>query len=166
MTPSTNPAAPIAQGTTHSASKRAGSLLFDRACGPFERCGVPYEAALTRLDWARALAASERELAAEDARLAYAAFDRIGARTHADQAAALVRELGGGSPPRPRARGDLTRGNARSLNSSATAYPNLEIAKRLFISPKTVEHHVSRILSKLGLRNRAEAVAWALRARP
>ncbi len=140
--------------------------LFDRACGLFERCGMPYEAALTRLDWARALAASERELAAEDARLAYAAFDRIGARTHADQAAALVRELGGGSPPRPRARGDLTRRECEVLELLRHGLSNLEIAKRLFISPKTVEHHVSRILSKLGLRNRAEAVAWALRARP
>ena len=43
---------------------------------------------------------------------------------------------------------------------------NTEIGGRLFISPKTVEHHVGRILSKLGLRNRAEVVAWVLRHAP
>ncbi len=38
---------------------------------------------------------------------------------------------------------------------------NVEIGTRLFISPKTVEHHVSRLLAKLGLSNRSEAAAFA-----
>jgi DNA-binding NarL/FixJ family response regulator len=124
---------------------------------------MPFEAAVTRLEWARALVGSDREIAAEDARLAFSAFERLGARPHADQAAALLRELGVGSPPGPHVSGELTRREHEVLGLLSHGLSNLEIGGRLFISPKTVEHHVGRILSKLGLRSRAEAVAWALR---
>ena len=41
---------------------------------------------------------------------------------------------------------------------------NAEIGSRLFISAKTAEHHVGRILTKLGVRSRAEAAAVAAAA--
>jgi len=40
---------------------------------------------------------------------------------------------------------------------------NREIGARLYISPKTAEHHVSRIYAKLGVNTRAEAAAYAAR---
>jgi ATP/maltotriose-dependent transcriptional regulator MalT len=140
-----------------------GHALFEEASTIFHSQGMPFDAAVTRLAWSRAVAGSAREIAAEDARLALAALEKLGARQYADEASALLRELGAGSKPGPRLSGELTRREHDVLDLLSHGLSNFEIGGRLFISPKTVEHHVGRILSKLGLRNRAEAVAWALR---
>jgi len=59
---------------------------------------------------------------------------------------------------------DATDLSARELNvlqHLATGMGNIAIAETLFISEGTVKNHVSHIYEKLGLRTRAEAVAWA-----
>ncbi|MGH8202454.1 MAG: ATP-binding protein [Steroidobacteraceae bacterium] len=53
----------------------------------------------------------------------------------------------------------LTRREAEILGLLAKGLRSSLIARRLFISPKTVEHHVSAVLAKLGVSSRAEAVA-------
>jgi DNA-binding NarL/FixJ family response regulator len=51
------------------------------------------------------------------------------------------------------------------LSLLATGLRQNEIGARLLISPKTVATHIDRILSKLGVHSRAEAVAFARRHR-
>ena len=46
----------------------------------------------------------------------------------------------------------------------ATGRSNEEIAKELFLSPATVRTHISRAMGKLGARDRAQLVVFAVRA--
>ncbi|MFW6187763.1 MAG: response regulator transcription factor, partial [Actinomycetota bacterium] len=79
-----------------------------------------------------------------------------------DAAARLLRELGGGTGPRPRSAGELTSREQEVLGLIALGMSNARIARTLGISEKTAAHHVSRILMKLGVPNRAAAAARAV----
>ncbi len=58
---------------------------------------------------------------------------------------------------------DLTEQELRVLGLVSEGHTNKEIAKALFLGEGTVRNYVSSILSKLGLTNRAEAAAYAVR---
>lgn len=135
------------------------------ALAAFERHDLPFEAARTRLDLARTVAIDDPGAAAGHAAGALQDLRRLGAAGEAAAAAALLRELGVVPGPEPRDPGVLTRREQDVLALLAEGLSNPEIAERLFLSRKTVAHHVSSILAKLALRSRAEAAAYAARAR-
>jgi DNA-binding NarL/FixJ family response regulator len=122
---------------------------------------MPLDAAEARLVLARALAADAPEIAADEARSAYAAFRELGASRAMDVSVGLLRELGGATGGRPRTAGELTAREQEVLELISLGMSNARIADTLVISEKTAGHHVSRILTKLGVRNRTEAAAYA-----
>jgi DNA-binding NarL/FixJ family response regulator len=140
----------------------AADLLLE-AVNRFAELSARLDAARTRLDLAHALAASSPEVAIDAARHARTELEALGAIRDADAAAALMRSLGAKGRAGPRATGLLSRRETDVLRLLADGLSNREIAERLFISPKTAEHHVSRIYSKLSLSSRAEAAAYATR---
>ena len=125
--------------------------------------GYPLLTGVIRFELAGVLQTSE---AVVEARAALAIFDRLGARAYADRTAALLRRLGDSERTRmvslPAAVGALTSREGDVLDLVRQGLTNAQIGERLFISPKTAEHHVSSMLGKLGVRSRAEAAAMAV----
>jgi DNA-binding CsgD family transcriptional regulator/tetratricopeptide (TPR) repeat protein len=130
---------------------------YERAAAAWTALGCPYEAAV-----ALAGAGDEATL-----RRAFADLSALGATAAATAVGRRLRERGVLNVPRgPR---PATRENPAQLTSRelevlalvADGLRNADIAERLFLSPKTVAHHVSAILRKLGARSRGEAGALA-----
>jgi len=131
----------------------------DGAARVWTELGCPYESAL-------ALAGSSDE---PSLRRALGELQRLGAQAAAGIVTRRLRERGArGLPQGPRR---ASRSNAANLTPRelevlalvAQGLRNSDIAARLFLSAKTVDHHVSAILRKLDARTRAEASVKAVR---
>jgi DNA-binding CsgD family transcriptional regulator len=132
---------------------------WSRAAESWLAVGCPYEAAL-------ALADGDDE---DALRRSLDEFQRLGARPAAAMVARRLRERGArGLPrgPRPLTRqnpANLTPREVEVLALVAQGLRNAEIARRLVLSQKTVEHHVSAILRKLEVTTRGQAASTAMR---
>jgi DNA-binding CsgD family transcriptional regulator len=147
----------VAQGRPEARSQ------LQSAVEGFTVLNLPLEAARARFSLAVAIATDTPAAAATEARLSLNDCHRLGARRDADAAAALLRRLGKPGRAKPRTTGVLSRREIEVLGLLGDGLANAQIAERLTISPRTAEHHVASILTKLALRSRSEAAAYAVR---
>jgi DNA-binding CsgD family transcriptional regulator len=146
---------------------RAGALLAEG-----ERADLLYREAIDRLartrartDLARAhLVYGEwlrrerhRVDAREQLRTAHDLFATIGAQAYAERAARELLATGERARARSSETGsDLTAQEGQIARLARDGLSNPEIAARLFISPRTVEYHLHKVFTKLGITSRAE----------
>jgi ATP/maltotriose-dependent transcriptional regulator MalT len=157
-------AALLARGRVEAAAGEPAAIeTLERAVETLTTLGLELDAARARLVLAGAVADGKPALAIDLARRAHGRLDALGATHEADAANALLRSLGAKGRAGPRAYGLLSKREVEVLRLLGEGLTNAQIARRLFISPKTAEHHVSRIYSKLGLATRSEAAAYAVR---
>ena len=126
-----------------------------QAADIWEAKGFPYERGLALMHGGK------------NARLeALEIFETLGATAVIAKLRKTLRE-GGVTVPRAKSRNTrrhaagLTARQAEVLQLLDEGLSNIEIADRLFVSPRTVEHHVSAVLAKLDASTREEAVAQA-----
>jgi class 3 adenylate cyclase/DNA-binding CsgD family transcriptional regulator len=133
--------------------------------------GWPYREAYARLrEAAAAIRAGRREQAVRALAAGQDLATRLGAAPLVTMASELARRArlapGTADPvraPQPSARFDLTDREMEILGRLVQGDSNRQIARALFISDRTVAVHVSRILDKLGVRNRTEAATVGAR---
>jgi DNA-binding NarL/FixJ family response regulator len=67
----------------------------------------------------------------------------------------------GSTAPRAKHPGGLSRREVEVLHLAAMGLTTKQIADRLFISPKTADHHIQNVYTKIGVSTRAAAALWA-----
>ncbi len=136
---------------------------IEAAAAELARAGRLAEESLAREELAcAAAAAGDRARAAGALEAALAGYQRMGAVSDRDRALGRVRALGLRRGPRKAHRSSglgwasLTGTEVRIAGLVRDGLTNREIGARLFVSPRTVQTHVSHILQKTGLRSRVE----------
>ncbi len=131
---------------------------FRRALELHEAGPAPFEVARTQLaygEWLRAV--DRRDEAREALREALAGFERVGALPFAERARRELRAAGAvARAPERGEEPELTAHELRVAQLVSQGLTNRETATALFVSTKTVEHHLRNVFRKLGIRRRAE----------
>jgi DNA-binding CsgD family transcriptional regulator len=147
-------AAVPAQGQRQRAQRAAAGCWAQVCAGQVDSDQVAAATGLladAELPWEASRLAGQAAIRTTDPKLARRLLER-------------ARDLGGAEPPGPdgRAEGQLGGLSEREVEVARLVLAGAtyrEIGARLFISAKTVEHHVARVRTKLGATTRAEMVA-------
>lgn len=132
---------------------------WESAARQWDELGCPYEAAR-----ARAESSDPSVLTA-----ALAELERLGTAPAVAMVKQRLRDLGVRTPHRGLRQSTrahparLTQREAECLELLSSGFRNAEIAERLFVSPKTVERHLTGLFAKLDVRSRTEALVEARR---
>jgi DNA-binding CsgD family transcriptional regulator/tetratricopeptide (TPR) repeat protein len=153
----------VVRGRLHAARGDVdeGGLSFDRARALLAELPMPYESA--RVDYVHGLAlrrAGRRRDAADRLTVARQGFVALGARVlveRCDRELKTGRKIGSGTASPHSAA--LTQQEQTIASLVATGMSNREVAAELLLSVKTVQFHLTRVYTKLGVRSRSELAA-------
>ena len=130
---------------------------FEAALELHEAGPAPFELARTQLAYGEFLRGEgRRDEARELLRAAVAGFERIEALPFAERARSELRAAGAVTRAAAQADDELTAHELRVAQLVAQGLTNRETAAALFVSAKTVEHHLRNVFRKLGVKRRAE----------
>ncbi len=126
-----------------------------------DRVEMPFERARTELALGERLRRARRRAAARGwLERAQRGFERLGAEPWAARARTELRATGGRAAPHAAAPvEELTPHELQVALLVAEGRTNREVGAALFLSPKTIEHHLGSIYRKLGLRSRVQLAA-------
>ncbi len=142
-------------------AERDGPRLLESVLRDAEELDLVVDALWTRIDLGTVLAETDRARAKDVLTVAAETASEIGARTEQQVAEKRLRALGVRTWRRGPGSELLTERERAVARLIAAGASNPEIAQELFLSRKTVERHVSNLLKKVGVRNRAELAARA-----
>ena len=148
---------------TEAGHRAAARDHLDTALALADACRAPYERALILL------AQAELAVVLGDATLATIALAEVraicvplDARPALNRADALAVRLIAGEPTPPTHPGGLSLREIEVLRLVANGLTNAQVAEHLFLSPRTVNGHLTAIYTKLGVPSRAGAIRFAL----
>jgi DNA-binding CsgD family transcriptional regulator len=153
-------------GGLTAADDNDAAKAFEAALAAHTQAPEPFETARTRLLYgARLRRAGRRVAAREQLRAALDAFTAMDLTAWAQRAADELAATGATARPRrPLASEPLTSQETRVALLVARGLSNREVAAALFLSPKTIEHHLASVFRKRGFRSRTELAAAFARA--
>jgi DNA-binding CsgD family transcriptional regulator len=139
---------------------------FEEALDLHRRYPQPYDRARTELLYGEHLRRDGRRVAARaQLRASLSTFEGLGAKLWAERAHAELRATGEKARRRDASsRDNLTPQELRVAELVATGASNRDVGARLFLSPKTVEYHLSKVFTKLGVTSRTELARVELAA--